>query len=161
MAKLIVELSNLVFQTTALRAHNKETFEIDILTGAAAENILNGIPPEDLQFELVSTNEEIEASFPFQLKTAKKGSTLEVKMRGDGLGLEATINGKFETTLRSGVAPLLQALGTKLDLRLRGICHKGGEYSGFLAPVVGGDYDQESGANWKNTFPQISTYSIK
>jgi hypothetical protein len=65
-------------------------------------------------------------------------------MREDGLGFEARISGAFEIPVRSGVAPVLRGLGNDLDLRIRGICNNGGEYGGFMAPIEGGDYEQEN-----------------
>jgi hypothetical protein len=108
-----------------------------------------------LAFEIVSTNEDTGASFPFTLKNGKKGAIFEVQLIEGGKFLETKISGVFAVDLRPGVAGMLKDAGANLDFRIRGVMWKGGAYKGFMASVAGGDYEQNStgcvGANFPST----------
>lgn len=130
------------------------------LDSAAGLALLNGISKEDLSFEVVSTNEGSEMSVQFSLKDGKKGSVFEVALNGEGPGLSVKISGQYGRTLRKGADTLLKELGDSLDLRLRGVTWKGGYYYGFSAPVLGGDFFQDSDG-WKETFPKIDRFTVK
>lgn len=159
MAKLLAGI-DVQFKTTALLVHDEESSRETALDGGKGKEFFDRVPPAELTFEVVSTNEDAGASFPFFLKSGKKGAIFDVQMVDDGRSLAVRILGEFSVTLRSGCTEMLQGIGNKLDLRIRGVMWKGGAYNGFMAGVYGGDFKQES-ANWPATFPKVSKFSIK
>ena len=159
MAKLNVNV-DVQFMTNALLVTDKESFEEVSLDAAKGKAFFSKVPTDELAFEVVSTNEDAEASFPFSLANGKKGAIFDIKLVDDGKCLEAKIVGDFSVDLRSGVAGMLKGVGDHLDLRIRGVMWKGGAYKGFMASVAGGDFKQESD-KWAETFPKITSFSVK
>ena len=159
MAKLNVKV-DVKFKTNALLITDKETFKEVSLDAAEGKTFFEKVPTDELTFEVVSTNEDTEASFPFALANGKKGAVFEVQLVDDGKCLEAKIAGDFSVDLRSGVAGMLKGVGDQLDLRIRGVMWKRGAYKGFMASVAGGDFEQESD-NWAETFPKVVSFSVK
>ena len=131
-----------------------------LVVAATAKAFFSKVPTDELTFDVVSTNEDAEASFPFSLANGKKGAIFDVKLVDDGKFLEAKIAGDFSVDLRSGVAGMLKGVGDQLDLRIRGVMWRGGAYKGFMASVAGGDFEQESD-KWAETFPKIASFSVK
>ena len=103
MAKLNVNI-DVQFKTNALLITDKESFEEVSLDAPKGKAFFLKVPTDELTFELVSTNEDAEASFPFSLKSGKKGAIFDVQLVDDGKCLEAKIVGEFSVDLRSGVA---------------------------------------------------------
>lgn len=159
MAKLTVVLET-KFKTDPLRVRDKKTFKEVTLGAAEAAKFFAKVPKEELEFDIVSTNEDAEASFPYQAKHGKKGAVLHISPPDDEGRLAVEITGEFTVDLRAGVSGMLKPLGKQLDLRLRGVMWKGGAYNGFMAPVQGGDYDQDS-EKWADTFPTVSSFLLK
>jgi hypothetical protein len=159
MAKLIINL-DLIFQTNPLLVHDKESFEDISLDGRRGKAFFEKIPSNELTFEVISTNEDAELSFPFALNNGKKGAIFNVEMIRDGESLETKISGDFLIDLRSGVGPLLKKFGENLDLRIRGVMWKGGSYNGFMAYIKGSYFGQES-QNWIDTFPKVEIFMVK
>ena len=159
MPKLIVNLKN-QFATKAMLVHDEKTFEDTFITGAKAIKLFTSIPKEELQFEIVSTNENCGASFIFDAGTGKKGSIFEVLQNDKGTEMNVRIEGEFSVSLRSGVAGVIKGAGKDLDLRIRGVAWKGGAYNGFMAFVKDSDHEQEKN-NWQATFPKVTGFTIK
>lgn len=159
MAKLTITV-DLEFQTNKLRITDKESFEEVELSGAKAAKFFQNIQSDELEFEVVSTNPDGEASFPFKLDSGKSGAVFNSVLEKNGNSLEVVIKGQFGVDLKPGVAKALKAFGQDLDLRIRGVMWKGGAYRGFMASVAGSDFDQES-ENWASTFPSVESFLIK
>ncbi len=166
MAKFIVEV-DLSFLTDAMLVKDPKadpSFKEMKLTGNEAEELFNGIPSQELQFELISTNEDkLWASFPFTCEKGKKGSVFEVQLREGGVGLEVKLNGKFECTPRAGVAALIKECDAT-DFGISGICWKDGSRSGgFIAYFDGHSdvCDYETHTKWKATLPKVDSISVK
>jgi hypothetical protein len=159
MPKLTVKI-NTKFTTMPLQVHDEQSFETVFLDGPTGAALFAKVAPEDLEFEVVSTNEGADASFPFSAKSGKKGSVFQVALIEGGKALDVTISGEFAVSLRSGVADVLNKVGGPIDLRIRGIMWKGGYYSGFMAWVKDSDYDQVK-PNYAETFPEVESYLIK
>lgn len=157
MAKLNLEM-NIEFTTAALIVVDDDGQKnLDLASGIA---LLNSISKEDLSFEVVSTNQGSEMSVQFSSKDGKKGSLFDVAPNNENPGLRVKISGQYSRTLRKGADTLLKELGDSLDLRLRGVTWKGGYYYGFSAPVLGGDFFQETDG-WQETFPRMERFSVK
>jgi hypothetical protein len=157
MAKLNVDM-DIEFTTAALIVcEDGRQKNLDSISGM---ELFISVPAEDLSFEVVSTNEGSEMMVEFSIKDGKKGSVLEIAPNGENLGLRVKICGQYARTLRRGADTRLKELGDSLDLRLRGVTWKGGYYRGFSAPVLGGDFDEESDG-WQETFPRIERFSVK
>jgi hypothetical protein len=150
----------LEFSTRPLLVTDQDTFEETALDGKAGILFFKKIPPEELSFEVVSTNEDSEASFPFFLSHGKKGAIFEVALSNEGTSLEVKISGEFSVDLRAGVGKVLKACGSDLDLRVRGVMWKGGSYNGFMASVSGGDFEQETD-EWRASFPKVTSFTLK
>ena len=159
MAKIKITLDE-KFLTKNIATTDIKSFEEVLLKGKEAIKFFTKVPNEELTFEVLSTNPDCQASFPFSSASGHKDAIFDVSVANDGNSLSAFISGTFSLDLRAGVAKELKACGPDLDLRIRGIMWKGGAYRGFMASVAGGDYDQES-ENWASTFPKIVTYEIK
>jgi hypothetical protein len=157
LAKLNISV-DAKFVTTPLRV--TEEFKDFFLDAKRGREFFEKIDLEELQFDVVSTNPEIEASFPFSAKMGKKNSRFSVSMPEGADYLEVDLFGDFSVSVRAGVAPRLQACGDKLDLRIVAVIWKGGYYRGFSAYVKGADFEQKS-ENWKDGFPKISSWGIK
>jgi hypothetical protein len=157
--KLTVK-AEIEFSTRPLLITDKDTFEEISLDGKAGALFFKKIPYDELCFEVVSTNEDAEASFPFFLSNGKKGAIFDVALSKEGTSLDVKISGEFSVDLRAGVGKVLQACGSDLDLRVRGVMWKGGSYNGFMASVTGGDFEQERD-DWRSSFPRIADFSVK
>ena len=157
--KLTVKVE-MEFSTLPLLVTDQDTFEETSLDGKAGSLFFKNIPNEELSFEVVSTNEDSEASFPFFLTHGKKGAIFDVTLSQEGTSLDVKISGEFSVDLRAGVGKVLKACGPELDLRVRGVMWKGGSYNGFMASVIGGDFEQES-EDWPSSFPKVTDFSIK
>jgi hypothetical protein len=86
----------------------------------------------------------------------KKGGTFEFAI-DEKTGI-CKVHAKGEiasAALRAGVAPSIQKMGKKADLRLQAFNYKGGEWSGFKAPIQGQDEE-----DWK-TWYQIKAWTLK
>jgi hypothetical protein len=166
MAKFIVEVDVSIITGPILVGDPKidSGFKEMKLTGKAAEELFDDIPLQKLQFELVSTNEDkLNASFPFTFENAKRGSVFEVKLRKDGLGLEAKLNGTFECKPRAGVATRIKECDAS-DFGIRGICWKDGSRSGGFMAFLDGysdDLDYEQYTKWQSTLPKVDGISVK
>jgi hypothetical protein len=147
------------FSTSTLQVHDKKSFEEVFLATKKSCEFFSKVPKDELTFEVVSTNEDAEASFPFGIKDGGPNSSFDVTQLADG-SLEAKIKGEFSLTMRAGADKALRAVGKKLDLRVRGVMWKGGAYNGFMAWVKDSDYEQNS-ARWFETFPEVHQFSIK
>jgi len=158
MAKLEIQL-DVEFETEALLVDDEEAGEI-YLDFEKGRDKFQSIKKEELELDIISTNEESGLAFLFRKTHGKKGSVFNVEYKTDKPGLSAKISGTYSISLRAGADSMLKGEGEQLDLRLRGITWKGGSYMGFGAVVEGGDYDQKS-ANWRETFPKIDTFKIK
>jgi len=158
VANLTITL-NARFTTTTLQVHDDKKFEEVFLNPKKSSDLFNKVSKTEISFEVVSTNEDAEASFPFFAKNGTHGSKFEVTVQSDG-SLSANIEGEFTVAMRQGADKSLKKLASKLDLRVRGIMWKGGAYNGFMAWVKDGDFEQNS-TSWYETFPKIETFSIK
>jgi hypothetical protein len=159
MPKLTVKIDS-TFKTMPLQVHDKKLFKKVFLDAEAGAKLFATVPAEELEFEVVSTNEGADASFPFSAKCAKKGAIFEIALADGGKGLDVTIKGEFVVSLRAGVAQVLNKVAESLDLRIRGVIWKGGYYQGFTAWVKDSDYEQNT-PEYAETFPKVSFYSIK
>lgn len=159
MAKLIINV-DINFQTNPLLVHDEESFEDVSLDGRRGQVFFEKIRSNELTFEVISTNEGAELSFPFALNHGKKGAIFNVEMICEGESLDTKISGEFSIDLRSGVGPVLKKFGENLDLRIRGVMWKGGPYNGFMAYIKGSDFGQES-HNWVHTFPKVEIFVVK
>jgi hypothetical protein len=137
----------------------KDSYRVS-LSGDDGLKYFLSVPGNEVQLEIVSTNEGAEASFPFGLEDAKKGAILEISPRQDGAGLSLRASGVFSIKLRKGADEMLKNFGSNLDLRLRAVIWNGGYYRGFSAPIAGGDYEQV-GSDWARTFPAVREFSVK
>ena len=137
-----------------------EDFKRVFLDAKKGRAFFEKVAAEDLEFDVVSTNKDLEAAFPFSAKLGKKNSKFVVSMPEDADHLEVEIVGDFSVSVRAGVGPRLQELGDSLDLRIRAVTWKGGYYRGFSAWVKDADFEQTTG-NWRETFPKVSSWSLK
>lgn len=158
MAKLNLDM-DIEFTTAALIVVDDDGQQKD-LDSISGMELLSRVPVEDISFEVVSTNDGSEMSVQFSTKDGKKGAVFEVAPNGENPGLRVKICGQYARALRKGADTLLKELGESLDLRLLGVTWKGGYYYGFSAPVLGGDFFQESDG-WQETFPKIDRFSVK
>lgn len=157
MAKLIVKV-DLTFQTDALLVDEDfSEVHLDYDTGRSK---LEATDHQELEFEVISTHPEAEVAFLFKPKDGGKDSVFKVQYNSDKPGICVELKGTFSVNLRSGVDQFLKEYQDNLDLRLRAVTWKGGAYMGFAAIVSGGDYEQQSD-NWRETFPEITNYSIR
>jgi hypothetical protein len=152
MSKLIVKFANQIY-TGSLYSQNEKDYENG---GAKLLNIFSNTPPETFGIEVVMVNEGREIVFVFDSTCGQKDSSLNVSAIADGSGLEAQIFGFFEVKLRKGVAPILQGYGDKLDLRIRAITSNGGEWSGFIAYIVGIPKPTAQLKSYLNLLPRIT-----
>lgn len=159
MAKLTLDIA-LEFCTKPLEVTDKKTFQAVFLDMKKGGEYFRKCPPEELAFEVVSTNQDFEASFPFDKNAGGKGAVFEVALREDAPGLKVVIRGQFSTSIRAGLDKQLKLLGNELDLRVRGVMWKGGSYNGFMAWVEGSDHEQNK-PNWRDGFPKINLFVIK
>jgi hypothetical protein len=157
MAKLEIDL-DLKFQTEPLLvSQDFKEVNLDYTTGKSKFEAVN---EDELKFEVICTNENCGGAFFFKKKDGKKGSNFSVEYCDDVAGLSVTVKGCYSVTLRTGADKMLKDQGAALDLRLRAVTWKGGAYMGFAAFVKGSDYEQQNDS-WRETFPQIKSFSIK
>lgn len=154
MPKIHIDLE-ITFETTALLVDEEGYLDFE-----KGRKLFKSIDPEELEFEIISTNEDAECALLFSHKNGKKGSVFEVNHKENNPGLFVSISGSFSLLLRRGADTDLKKLGSELDLRLRAVTWKGGAYMGFAAIIEGGDYEQSTGG-WRETFPKIANFSIK
>ncbi len=167
MPKLHIEV-NLELHTTGLRVRDNDfhietrgRFREKLLDASSGVEFFDRIPLEELGFEVISTNKGGGVAINFFKIDGKKGALFEVNNNIDSPGLHVKIVGRFSKLLRRGADTMLKELGSNLDLRVRAIEGKGGSYiDGFCAPVLGGDYEQET-QNWPATFPKIDHFEVK
>jgi len=143
-----------------LQVHDKNSSTAVFLDRVAATALFAKIAPDELEFEVVSTSEGAEASFPFAAKSGKKGSRFEVVLVNDGEALDVVIAGEFSVSVRSGVVGLFKESLVPIDFRIRGVIWKGGYFNGFTAWVKDSDYDQIR-ENYAETFPRVESYLLK
>lgn len=158
MAKLEIQL-DVEFETEALLVDDEEAGEI-YLDFEKGRDKFQSIKEEELELDIISSNEDAELAFLFKKAHGKKGSVFNIEHKKNNPGLSAKISGTFSISLRAGADSMLKSAGELLDLRLRGVTWKGGSYMGFAAVVEGGDYDQKD-TNWRDTFPKIGIFKIK
>ncbi len=159
MAKLLLSI-DCKFTTEALKITDKESFQEVSLDREKGKALFGKVDKDELAVEVVSSNEDAQAAFPIFIKNGKKGAIFTAEPIDGGVGLAVVVSGDFSIDLRSGVATMLKSVGEDLDLRIRGVMWKGGAYSGFMASVAGGDFEQES-SNWAESFPKPTSFSIK
>ncbi len=133
MAKLVVNFSNKLC-TGPLYSQNEKSYKNE---GSELLSIFAKTDTETLGVEVVMVNEDQVITFVFDGKCAKKDSSLKVSPIPDGSGFEAEVSGTYEVKLRTGAAPILKEYGDNLDLRIRAITSKGGEWSGFISYIEG------------------------
>ena len=86
----------------------------------------------------------------------KKGGTFEFSIDEKKGVVTVCVKGEIASSpLRAGVAPFIQKMGKKADLRLQAFNYKGGEWSGFTAPI-----HAQAEEDYKNWY-QIKTWSLK
>lgn len=86
----------------------------------------------------------------------KKGGTFEFSIDEKKGVVTVCVKGEIASSpLRAGVAPFIQKMGKKADLRLQAFNYKGGEWSGFTAPI-----HAQAEEDYKNCY-QIKTWSLK
>lgn len=157
MANLIIDVDFSV-ETDNLRI--TKDFEEVKLNQKEGEEFFSNIPAAEIKFEVISTNDDAEASFSFGVENGKKGTILDVRPLASAAGLQLHAKGEFSVKLRKGADAMLKNLGANLDLRLRAVTWKDGSYMGFSAPLRSGDYEQEN-TGWRDSFPKIEKFSIK
>jgi len=157
MAKLIIDVDFSV-ETENLRI--TKDFEEVKLDKKEGEKFFSNINAAEIKFEVISTNDDADASFSFGIEDGKKGAIMKVEPLASAAGLQLHAKGEFSVKLRKGVDTMLKNLGPNLDLRLRAVTWKDGIYMGFAAPLRSGDYEQESDG-WRDSFPKIEKFLIK
>lgn len=65
MPKLTVKIES-KFTTMPLQVHDKKLFETVFLDAEAGAKLFATVPVDELEFEVVSTNEGVRCLFPFQ-----------------------------------------------------------------------------------------------
>ena len=86
----------------------------------------------------------------------QKGGTFEFSIDEKKGVVTVCVKGEIASSpLRAGVAPFIQKMGKKADLRLQAFNYKGGEWSGFTAPI-----HAQAEEDYKNWY-QIKTWSLK
>jgi hypothetical protein len=157
MANLIIDVDFSV-ETENLRI--TKDFEEVKLDKKEGEEFFSNINADEIKFEVISTNDDADASFSFGIEDGKKGAIMKVEPLASAAGLQLHTKGEFSVKLRKGADAMLKNLGPNLDLRLRAVTWKGGSYMGFAAPLRSGDYEQESDG-WRDSFPKIEKFLIK
>jgi len=157
MAKLIIDVDFSV-ETENLRI--TKDFEEVKLDKKEGEEFFSNINADEIKFEVISTNDDADASFSFGIEDGKKGAIMKVEPLASAAGLQLHAKGEFSVKLRKGVDTMLKNLGPNLDLRLRAVTWKDGIYMGFAAPLRSGDYEQERDG-WRESFPKSEKFLIK
>lgn len=94
--------------------------------------------------------------FEFPLSSLKKGGVLGMQIDSGKGRINLEVNGELSTkSLRVGVSQRIESYGDDADLRLESFFYKGGEWSGFKAPLL--DLNSDDSKLW----PKLSDWKIK
>jgi hypothetical protein len=105
---------------------------------------------------MFNRKDEYEAvMFEFPFSTLKKGGVLYMKINSDKGKIHLEVDGEFASKpLRAGVTQRIESYGGGADLRLESLFYKGGEWSGFKAPLLG--FNSEDSQSW----PKLADWKI-
>ena len=139
MPKLVIEMDH-AFQAGPMKAHGAKN-RSGVLSVKELKALLRDANPTEFSVS-VSFLDPDEGwpcvGFEMTTKGLKKGSVFEFTVNEKARLARITVKGELSSSpLRAGVAPFIQKMGRKADLRLQAFNYKGGEWNGFTAPIVG------------------------
>lgn len=158
MPKLVIEIDH-EFQAGPPTALDGKTGRSKTLSAKKLKELLAEADPAD--FSLCVAFIDSAEGYPvvdFEMTKGglKKGGTFEFTINEKSGVVKVQAKGEIASPpLRAGVAPSIQKMGKKADLRLQAFNYKGGEWSGFKAAIQGQDED-----DWKTWYP-IKTWNVK
>lgn len=158
MPKLIIEIDH-EFSAGPMLAHDEKSSQTKALSSKKLKDLLANATQGEFSLSVAFLDpEEGWADVGFEMKKSglKKGGIFNFDIDEKSGSAKVIVRGIVESAaMRQGVDKYIRAYGKKADLRLMAFNYKGGEWSGFTAPVHGQKED-----DFKNWF-QITRWSIK
>ena len=157
MSKLIIGIEG-VFEFGPFIAKDNEKGMIPLTKQNIDKLIVNAVNSDySLSAVMFNRKDEYEAvMFEFPVSTLKKGGMLSVEINSDKGRVNLEVKGELSTKpLRAGVAQRIESYGDGADFRLESFFYKGGEWSGFKAPLL--DLNSEDSKSW----PKLTDWIIK
>ena len=157
MPKLVIQIDHKFIAGPMLALNEKS--QTKPLSAKKLKAMISGAEPGD--FSLSISFLDLEMGSPcvvFEMTKIglKKGGTFEFSIDEKKGVVTVCVKGEIASSpLRAGVAPFIQKMGKKADLRLVAFNYKGGEWSGFTAPI-----HAQAEEDYKNWY-QIKTWSLK
>ena len=121
--------------------HNNDDSETVPLTEAQIREMMNEVDEGDFTLMVTFLNPETgtpSINFDLSKKGLKRGGIFSWHINSEEGSVDVTVKGQISsTTLRKGVAPVLESEYKNQKLRLEAFNYKGGEWAGFRAPIIG------------------------
>jgi hypothetical protein len=157
MTKLIVGIEA-HFEFTPLLAMDDDHGMIPLVEKKIVRLIENAVDFNySLSAVMFNRSDEFDSvMFEFPMSTLKKGGLVNIRIDPKNGMVFLEIKGELSTKpLRSGVALKIESYGSAADLRLESFFYKGGEWSGFKAPLL--DINAEDSNSW----PKLTDWRFK
>jgi len=158
MPRLVIEMDH-EFQAGPMEAHDAKSSQCKVLSVNKLNELLRDADPTEFSVS-VSFLDPDEGwpcvGFELTRKGLKKGGVFEFTVDEKARLARIAVKGELSSSpLRAGVAPFIQKMGRKADLRLQAFNYKGGEWSGFTAPIIGQKKD-----DFRNWF-RITSWKLR
>lgn len=157
MAKLTINIQG-VFEFTPFIAKDDEKGMVPLKQQQIDKLIANAVDADySLSAIMFNRKDEYEAvMFEFPVTTLKKDGVFSMKIDSESGRVNLEVKGELSTKpFRAGVSQRIEAYGEGADLRLESFFYKGGEWSGFKAPLL--DLNSEDSKSW----PKLADWTIK
>jgi hypothetical protein len=157
VAKLTISIQG-IFEFTPFIAKDAERGMVPLKPQQIDKLIANAVNTDySLSAIMFNRKDEYEAvMFEFPAATLKKGGVFSMKIDSENGRVNLEVKGELSTKpLRAGVSQRIESYGEGADLRLESFFYKGGEWSGFKAPLL--DLNSEDSKSW----PKLADWTIK
>ena len=157
MAKLTINIQG-IFEFTPFIAKDDERGMVPLKQQQIDKLIANAVNADySLSAIMFNRKDEYEAvMFEFPVATLKKGGVFSMKIDSENGRVNLEVKGGLSTKpLRAGVSQRIESYGEGADLRLESFFYKGGEWSGFKAPLLG--LNSEDSKSW----PKLADWIIR
>ena len=140
MPKLAINV-DLKFDAGPMSSHDKKSSIVKVLSTAKLSKMITDADVNDFSLSVAFLDPEHWypiVGFEMNKKLLKKGGIFDFLIDEKTSKATVTVKGTLlSAPMRSGVAPYIQKMGKNADLRLVAFNYKGGEWSGFTAPISG------------------------
>jgi hypothetical protein len=157
MAKLTINIKG-IFEFSPLIAKDDEKGMVSLNKQQIDKLIADAVNADySLSAIMFNRKDEYEAvMFEFPVATLKKGGVFSMKIDSKSGRVNLEVKGELSSKpLRAGVSQRIESYGEGADLRLESFFYKGGEWSGFKAPLL--DLNSEDSKSW----PKLTDWIIK